>query len=259
MPTNAEPTKEDREVVKSMVGSYSEFRAQIIAAYRVKLQAAEARREGHRSTLRRLIADLVVELQAEARCEGARELDGWKDQAREIALSNADHVRWHREAQAQLAQARGLLERLVSKLEAVSASEAYRSVWALYQIHGGSYVGPNYAAEQLEARAFLAKSPAAPPHPFEPGPASWGEGCLICKLPKEDHAPPPDALREHGPRREPCICPGCPATVPMCWMTPMCRLCASEDCEHEEPAAPPQKCDGTEAGLGCDCGQIHEP
>lgn len=59
---------------------------------------------------------------------------------------------------------------------------------------------------------FMAQSPAAPPkecdgteaglgcdcgqvheppepHSFEPGPSSWGTGCLICKMPKEDHAP----------------------------------------------------------------------
>jgi hypothetical protein len=39
---------------------------------------------------------------------------------------------------------------------------------------------------------------------------------------------------EHGTRRTPCICPGCLATVPLCWETHMCLPCAREDCEHGE-------------------------
>ena len=39
---------------------------------------------------------------------------------------------------------------------------------------------------------------------------------------------------EHGPVRMPCVCPGCPADVPQCWASGLCRPCAAEDCEHEE-------------------------
>lgn len=39
-------------------------------------------------------------------------------------------------------------------------------------------------------------------------------------------------LGEHGTRRVPCVCPGCLATVPTCWETPMCFSCSHEDCEH---------------------------
>lgn len=51
----------------------------------------------------------------------------------------------------------------------------------------------------------------------------------------EPRAEPDD--QGHGPVRTPCLCPGCPATVPLCWVTSMCRLCAGEDCEHGEPQA----------------------
>lgn len=123
------------------------------------------------------------------------------------------------QAQAQkLAEARGLLERLC-----------------------GYPHQPMMLQAVMEVRAFLAESPAAPPR-HEDSCASWSLYTGTMKPAPCDcilAAPPPDA--GHGPRREPCVCPGCPATVPMCWVTPMCRLCASEDCEHDErisPAAP---------------------
>ena len=46
----AEPSQADRDTVKSLVGHPSEFRAEIIAAYRVEIEA-QAKREGAREAL----------------------------------------------------------------------------------------------------------------------------------------------------------------------------------------------------------------
>lgn len=96
-------------------------------------------------------------------------------------------------AEQQLADARELLQDAQDRLEVGRQSESVERLIA-------------------RLRAFLAQSPAAPPkecdgteaglgcdcgqvheppepHSFEPGPSSWGTGCLICKMPKEDHAP----------------------------------------------------------------------
>ena len=38
----------------------------------------------------------------------------------------------------------------------------------------------------------------------------------------------------HGTFFRDCACAGCHVDVPGCWETPMCRPCATEECEHEE-------------------------
>jgi hypothetical protein len=42
----------------------------------------------------------------------------------------------------------------------------------------------------------------------------------------------------HGPKKARCICPGCKAAVPACWMSGMCPVCVREACGHLfKPAA----------------------
>ena len=48
-----------------------------------------------------------------------------------------------------------VLRTLLDKLERVEASEAYRSVWIVAQIHSGPYHGENWAVERNAARAAL--------------------------------------------------------------------------------------------------------
>jgi hypothetical protein len=47
------------------------------------------------------------------------------------------------------------LRTLLDKLERVEASEAYRSVWIVAQVHAGPYHGENWAVERAAARAAL--------------------------------------------------------------------------------------------------------
>ena len=47
------------------------------------------------------------------------------------------------------------LRTLLDKLERVEASEAYRSVWIVAQIHAGPYHGETWAVERNAARAAL--------------------------------------------------------------------------------------------------------
>ena len=54
--------------------------------------------------------------------------------------------------------------------------------------------------------------------------------------------PPPDevsAETAHGPARRHCVC--CEVSIPACWAAYMCRVCATEDCEHGEPPSEPAK------------------
>lgn len=37
-------------------------------------------------------------------------------------------------------------------------------------------------------------------------------------------------------KTERCDCPGCPEQIPEWWASIMCLHCATEDCQHEEPA-----------------------
>jgi hypothetical protein len=50
---------------------------------------------------------------------------------------------------------REALIKLVNQLEALHASEDYRAVWCLSQIHNGPYTGPTYTAELNAAKARL--------------------------------------------------------------------------------------------------------
>jgi len=47
------------------------------------------------------------------------------------------------------------LRTLLDKMERVEASEAYRSVWIVAQIHAGPYHGETWAVERNAARAAL--------------------------------------------------------------------------------------------------------
>jgi len=51
------------------------------------------------------------------------------------------------------------LRTLLDKLERVEASEAYRSVWIVAQVHAGPYHGENWAVERAAARAALIDAP----------------------------------------------------------------------------------------------------
>ena len=52
-------------------------------------------------------------------------------------------------------KAEAALRTLLDKMERVEASEAYRSVWIVAQIHSGPYHGENWAVERNAARAAL--------------------------------------------------------------------------------------------------------
>lgn len=67
------------------------------------------------------------------------------------------------EAERQTDKATWLLRQLADRLDFIHEDPAYRSVWAINQIHVGPYQGPTYEAELAAARAFLAGAPAAPP------------------------------------------------------------------------------------------------
>src|SRR5262245_4956160 len=47
------------------------------------------------------------------------ERDGWKTQAHDIAVSNANHVRWHREKEEENAALRAQVERLRAALDRI--------------------------------------------------------------------------------------------------------------------------------------------
>jgi hypothetical protein len=68
---------------------------------------------------------------------------------------------WH-EAESRAEKAEVALRTLLDKLERVEASEAYRSVWIVAQIHAGPYHGENWAVERAAARAALRDT--APAH-----------------------------------------------------------------------------------------------
>ena len=69
------------------------------------------------------VADHVIALKSVQLAAAQKEVEGWKNQAQEIALSNADHVRWHRE---QETLTRPLVEALRRALPYVeSSAEAY--------------------------------------------------------------------------------------------------------------------------------------
>lgn len=55
----------------------------------------------------------------------------------------------HKLAKEWLAMRAGLEEAqsLVTKLREIEADPGYKSVWGLFDIHGGKYDGPNYKAE----------------------------------------------------------------------------------------------------------------
>src|SRR4030095_1692932 len=63
-------------------------------------------------------------------------------------------VEAERAAHARLREA---LRRLVTRLDAVHADEAYSGVWVLHQAYVGPYAGPTYTAELDAARAALAE------------------------------------------------------------------------------------------------------
>ena len=54
-----------------------------------------------------------------------------------------------------LEKAEAALRTLLDKMERIEASEAYRSVWIVAQIHSGPYHGENWAVERNAARAAL--------------------------------------------------------------------------------------------------------
>lgn len=62
------------------------------------------------------------------------------------------------------------------------------------------------------------------------------EGCYSQKAFEAEYEPIPseDPLSQHGPHEARCICPGCTTMVPGCWAAGVCRVCASEDCEHDD-------------------------
>jgi hypothetical protein len=47
--------------------------------------------------------------------------------------------------------------------------------------------------------------------------------------------------KKHGSFEARCVCPGCPTMVPGCWQAGVCLVCAAEDCDHDEPAATPER------------------
>ena len=59
------------------------------------------------------------------------------------------------DAEEKRDKAEAALRTLLDKMERVEASEAYRSVWIVAQIHSGPYHGENWAVERNAARAAL--------------------------------------------------------------------------------------------------------
>lgn len=55
----------------------------------------------------------------------------------------------------QLGTLREALQKLVTRLEFVHSSSAYKSVWTISQIHVGPYQGPSYADELKAAKDVL--------------------------------------------------------------------------------------------------------
>jgi hypothetical protein len=60
----------------------------------------------------RVAAALRAEREARERAEAER--DGWKNQAHDIAVSNCDHIKWHREIKAE----RDSLSERLTRMEA---------------------------------------------------------------------------------------------------------------------------------------------
>jgi hypothetical protein len=116
--------------------------------------------------------DIRSTLQRLEECKA--EVEGWKNQAQEIAKSNADHVKWHREMEAEMERLRAALDKLIRKIETVSKDPSYEAVWLIAQIHNGPYAGPTYSAELDEARAALRGGGEHSKHPT-------GDYCVYCR------------------------------------------------------------------------------
>jgi len=76
-----------------------------------------------------------------------------------------------------LEKAEAALRTLLDKMERIEASEAYRSVWIVAQIHSGPYHGENWAVERNAARAALRDT--APPSRATVGLCVCGQ-CAAC-------------------------------------------------------------------------------
>jgi len=70
-----------------------------------------------------------------------------------LTVSLANDVGYEYKERAE--QAEEALRTLLDKMERIEASEAYRSVWIVAQIHSGPYHGENWAVERNAARAAL--------------------------------------------------------------------------------------------------------
>lgn len=77
------------------------------------------------------------------------------DEAEHIMNGAAIEIERLRAVNAELLAALKLLD---ERLEIVHNDPAYKSVWAINQIHTGPYQGPTYTAELANARAAIAKA-----------------------------------------------------------------------------------------------------
>jgi hypothetical protein len=64
-----------------------------------------------------------------------------------------------RNAEARVRELEEALRTLLDRMERIEASEAYRSVWIVAQVHAGPYHGENWAVERAAARAALIDAP----------------------------------------------------------------------------------------------------
>jgi len=84
--------------------------------------------------------------------ERAEKMEAERDALREkLSLVTEDYIKERNAAE----RAETALRTLLDKLERVEASEAYRSVWIVAQIHAGPYHGETWAVERNAARAAL--------------------------------------------------------------------------------------------------------
>jgi uncharacterized coiled-coil DUF342 family protein len=99
---------------------------------------------------------------AQAAIRSARRVFAPTDEIGDARAEAADHAAVARgrldtiaEVEARAERAETALRTLLDKMERVEATEAYRSVWIVAQIHAGPYHGETWAVERNAARAAL--------------------------------------------------------------------------------------------------------